>query len=452
MGYESLGAIGIVAILVILIAVWLPRRTVKGMKQVIQHREDRYSTSLHLVDERSRTCFSDIETPKAKGAIMPSRETHSEKNRQYIRQVRAQRRAAVKRRRILCAVLLAAAIVVVVLAFVLKFSPLYALIPAALLVIVLIMGAQASRQARAWEAKMAARMQKDARVREKKRQAARERMELARQANATKSQEQATDVMEVREIRRAIHDTQMEKMRVMQERARLQEAMRKAQQQTQHPIVNEVVVQNVEVEMQPPTDTHESQLVVHTEQPKQRPAAPARTLTTGDHTARNIAQDLISFSLGEKRDLPSENSVAVESMEIQSMKQVAKAQPAADTQEAMDRATQLAQAAQRAREEAEAMRKRVAEQKAQREQAEREAREHEVVTVAAAPAQEQNQAHADQESQDSTASSQMTEISVDVNDSAGFHETESASSVDAPAQSTDSLGSSLDSILARRNG
>ena len=39
-----------------------------------------------------------------------------------------------------------------------------------------------------------------------------------------------------------------------------------------------------------------------------------------------------------------------------------------------------------------------------------------------------------------------------VNDSVAFHETEASATVEAPDETSDSLGSSLEMILARRNG
>ena len=55
MGYESLSTVVVLAIVIILMVFWLPKRTVKGMKRVIEHREDRFSPSLHLVDADSGT-------------------------------------------------------------------------------------------------------------------------------------------------------------------------------------------------------------------------------------------------------------------------------------------------------------------------------------------------------------------------------------------------------------
>ena len=82
MGYDSLSTI-IVAVIVLLgIAVWLPLRTSNSMKQVLEHRADKFSTSLHLVDEHSGTRFSDGQThmegvgmqPNTKQPGMPTAE------------------------------------------------------------------------------------------------------------------------------------------------------------------------------------------------------------------------------------------------------------------------------------------------------------------------------------------------------------------------------------------
>ena len=50
MGYESLSTVVVLVILMVIAVGWLPRRTVNSMKKVAEHRQDRYSSSLHLVD------------------------------------------------------------------------------------------------------------------------------------------------------------------------------------------------------------------------------------------------------------------------------------------------------------------------------------------------------------------------------------------------------------------
>lgn len=75
MDYESLSTIVLVVIVAILMVSWLPRRTVQGMKQVIKHQSDRYSASLHLIDEGDGTRFSDARTVELKGTPMASPHT-----------------------------------------------------------------------------------------------------------------------------------------------------------------------------------------------------------------------------------------------------------------------------------------------------------------------------------------------------------------------------------------
>ena len=156
MGYESLSTVVVLAIVVILMLIWLPRRTIKGMKRVIEHREDRFSPSLHLVDADSGTRFSDETVAAAKGELMQSTEAHKgATSEERIAEIRALRHAAVRRRRAIAVSLLTITVVVLVCAFALHFSPLFALIPAALLAAVLALGVRASKQAVAWERKVA---------------------------------------------------------------------------------------------------------------------------------------------------------------------------------------------------------------------------------------------------------------------------------------------------------
>ncbi|MBO6003681.1 MAG: hypothetical protein J6P35_01805 [Aeriscardovia sp.] len=72
-----------------------------------------------------------------------------------IKEVRLLRRKAVRRRQILVLSLICVILVVFFLALGLHFSPLYTLIPIFLLLMVVILGIRASRQAMAWEKKIA---------------------------------------------------------------------------------------------------------------------------------------------------------------------------------------------------------------------------------------------------------------------------------------------------------
>lgn len=410
MKYESLSTIVVLVIIGIIMAVWLPKRTVNGMKQVVKHRSDRYSSSLHLVSEESGTRFSDVRTPQAKGAIMPATQTDHEKNRAYIAQVRGLRRAAARRRRWLAGGLLAAAVVVLVLAIALHFSPFYALIPAALCAVVCALGVRASKQARAWEAKMAAkerdRKRKTAAV--AKRAAKQRAQQAAAQVAAAAPHEEdaCTDVLEQREIRRALHQGRIEQQEALARRqaeqaalaaqSKAQPAQPAAAKSAEQPAV---VSENHRMHAQLVVRDHDTAYPLDETNELSR-VSPASAVDAFDMA---VNQDLISFSLGSPR-----NGVEIEqddalSLEIKSTRQVAKATPRA---------------------------------------VEPDAEPAPAASDAAEPAEESGQTDA-KAAQPKRAA---------VNDSVAFHETEASAAVEAPDETSDSLGSSLETILARRNG
>lgn len=410
MKYESLSTIVVLVIIGIIMAVWLPKRTVNGMKQVVKHRSDRYSSSLHLVSEESGTRFSDVRTPQAKGAIMPATQTDHEKNRAYIAQVRGLRRAAARRRRWLAGGLLAAAVVVLVLAIALHFSPFYALIPAALCAVVCALGVRASKQARAWEAKMAAkerdRKRKTAAV--AKRAAKQRAQQAAAQVAAAAPHEEdaRTDVLEQREIRRALHQGRIEQQEALARRqaeqaalaaqSKAQPAQPAAAKSAEQPAV---VSENHRMHAQLVVRDHDTAYPLDETNELSR-VSPASAVDAFDMA---VNQDLISFSLGSPR-----NGVEIEqddalSLEIKSTRQVAKATPRA---------------------------------------VEPDAEPAPAASDAAEPAEESGQTDA-KDAQPKRAA---------VNDSVAFHETEASAAVEAPDETSDSLGSSLETILARRNG
>ncbi len=410
MKYESLSTIVVLVIIGIIMAVWLPKRTVNGMKQVVKHRSDRYSSSLHLVSEESGTRFSDVRTPQAKGAIMPATQTDHEKNRAYIAQVRGLRRAAARRRRWLAGGLLAAAVVLLVLAIALHFSPFYALIPAALCAVVCALGVRASKQARAWEAKMAAkerdRKRKTAAV--AKRAAKQRAQQAAAQVAAAAPHEEdaRTDVLEQREIRRALHQGRIEQQEALARRqaeqaalaaqSKAQPAQPAAAKSAEQPAV---VSENHRMHAQLVVRDHDTAYPLDETNELSR-VSPASAVDAFDMA---VNQDLISFSLGSPR-----NGVEIEqddalSLEIKSTRQVAKATPRA---------------------------------------AEPNAESVPAASDAAEPAEESGQTDAKAAQPNRAA----------VNDSVAFHETEASAAVEAPDETSDSLGSSLETILARRNG
>ncbi|MFW0893686.1 hypothetical protein ACJV45_01455 [Gardnerella sp. Marseille-Q9181] len=153
---------------------WLPKRTVNSMKSMLEHSEDRYSPSLHIVDERSASLFHECSGAMAKGVGMQPSEKRSNKNKntknksnkskvlrdnftpQHVSRIRALRRAAVRRRRILVFSLVFLTLVVLVAGLSGLYSAWFALIPFALVSTVLYFGSIAAKHARDWEARVAA--------------------------------------------------------------------------------------------------------------------------------------------------------------------------------------------------------------------------------------------------------------------------------------------------------
>ncbi|WP_043164597.1 hypothetical protein [Bifidobacterium callitrichos] len=496
MGYEQLSTVIVLIIVLIGVVVWLPIRTSNSMRHVEEHRDDRYSTSLHLVDEHSGTRFSD-DTTFAKGVQMqPSERRASKLTPERIAEVRRLRHAAVRRRQMIVAALLVITVVVLVLAITLHFSTLFALIPAALTAVVLALGAHAASQARAWERKVA-----EAKARERKSKAARAKARKAAQAQAAQAQaaqvgssprgESAgdaapTDEMTSLEIRRALRQAQIEQKRALAERARkiaeaqarveaeqarlaAAQAEAEARAAAQAQAVAQAQAAQVAQAAQDqqtsaaPTASPESS-APHTQSapnvgapvmvaPQQAvsgatgsPVVSKNTSKTKDaaasqsdasdhttelaevHPARALdaydmatSQDLISFSLGEARNVEAE-PVAPESREIKSMRQVAKAEPV---------------------------------------DAERERELAEEAKVETAPAQ-QADAHVKHEGQQPAEETQSaepvaetngvgaTESDAGMSDVEAFHESEEQAKVAVPAATSDSLGNNLAAILARR--
>ena len=205
MAYGSLSSIVVLVIAVILVLGWLPFRTIKGMKRASEHRQDRLSTSLHMVGREDGMRFCDRQSRTVKGLVMQQgqQDGNRRSQAQRIKQIRQLRRAAIRRRRILVLVLLVVTLLVAGLSFALGYSPWFTLIPLALVIVVLAAGAHASAQARAWERNLAQR-----RARQRRQQAASlTRSKTSGKPGQTKNEgrtETATDVLDQSEIRRTL--------------------------------------------------------------------------------------------------------------------------------------------------------------------------------------------------------------------------------------------------------
>ncbi|WP_239512555.1 hypothetical protein [Bifidobacterium aerophilum] len=410
------------------------------MRKVAEHREDKYSPSLHLVGMNDGTRFSDEHTPQAKGIIMQPDTKYTSERIAHVRQLR---RAAIRRRRMIVVSLLAVTVVVLAISFPLKFSPLFALIPAAMMLAVIGLGVRAAAQAREWERKVAAsRKAKAARkpkvqtVVEPARRAVEQPADRRKPAAVpgNPANEPVTDVMEQREIRRALEQARKEQAAAFAQREARRAAEREAAKAAVSAVaqsaasdvasaeeVIDTTAASVEGSVEAPA-AQDSQQIPQPAAPRNsqtasvEPAAPADETSELAHVSPSRAldafemasQDLISFSLGAPRNGVEPAAPAPESLEIKSTKQVAKAVPAAQND------TDTANAAD----------------------------------VAASDGAETS---ASAETQDAVVQESPSAVSDAVNDTAAFHDSEERVEVDAPEATSDSLGTGLEAILARRS-
>lgn len=122
---------------------------------MLEHREDRYSSSLHLVDEWTNSHMCDDANKFAEGASMqPAKQNIKMITQEHIRKVRQLRRDSIRRRRILVSLLFVLTLVVLFTGFSGLYSPLFALIPFALFSTVIYFGIKASKAAREWESRV----------------------------------------------------------------------------------------------------------------------------------------------------------------------------------------------------------------------------------------------------------------------------------------------------------
>lgn len=476
MGYESLSTVVVLVIVAIIIVVWLPVRTANGMKRVDEHRQDRYSPSLHIVDAENGRRFGDIKPYKAKGAAMPASTPSARLTPEHIAHVRELRRAAIRRRQILAVCLLAITVLVFAVSFPLHFSPLLALIPFVLLLLLLVLGANASRQARQWERKVVRyerthsgtgwSKKPSAESKDSKRVNKAEPV-AAVTAPAEQIEDAVTEVMEQRQIRRALRDAEIEqaKAKALRQSAAAYQAAGEyakqpdksdtAQSAADKPAAEPSAMVDESADRKSAAETSESSaapdasartdkstksdksvaprvepsLTVRDERDERDDAAadatselasvrPARALDVFDMAT---SQDLISFTLGGEHNADN----APESLEIKSTRQVSKAEPVepAVAEKLIDEARAV-----KAADDAKA------------------ADAGKAVSAGNAVDTESEQ----RDDADTNAATDADDEAANAAQRAAFHESEERADVEAPAATTDSLGAGLDSILARR--
>lgn len=207
MGYESVSAIIVALIIVTLWFGWLPKRTVNSMKDMLEHREDKYSPSLHFVDERSGLFLCDNTGRLTKGVGMRSAAPRRTYTPEYVAHIRSLRHAAIRRRRLIAATLLMLTIVTLVVAAFAVIAWWFALIPSVLLLAVLGCGMNVARQARVWEARVAkyrALQSSVERVSIPAMSVVQESLHAVDESAVINCDDVATSVMQQKEIRQAV--------------------------------------------------------------------------------------------------------------------------------------------------------------------------------------------------------------------------------------------------------
>lgn len=304
MGFDSIGSLVLVAIVVLALFGLVPNRTRLAIERARKHEADRFSTSLHLVRIDDGSIIQG-----AKGTTMP--QAVKQLSREQIEQVRSRRRASIRRRQILVGSLLVIAIALVVCARVFTFSMLWALIPVVLVAVVLFLGSRAAKVARGWEESVA-RSPKGV---EPSRAGAVTTGEKSGEAlSAPKSSEvleaAPTYVIPVDDVREVLRKQAQEKAAAIAQRA-----MSRAE--------NSEDSSDLDVE----ADDETSAVTVVASEMDIEDGAVSETDSAVSVASDTSDKDLISFSLGEDAVEAVSNGESVKSAEIKSYRQVAKAEP-----------------------------------------------------------------------------------------------------------------------------
>ena len=308
MGYESVSALIVLIILVALWFGWLPKRTVNGMKTMLEHREDRFSPTLHLVGEWSAARICDGTGMLAKGACMQPTQRKRTLTPERIARIRAARRAAIRRRCVLVGALAVLTVLVFIVGCSGVFSPAFVLIPGAMLVAVLYFGSRAAKHAREWEARVA-----------KIRSGSLESVDLANDSLHNKSLNSESLKLEP------------SKKQSLKKQSLKSEPLESTEQHSSRDDTATSVMEKGEIKVALMRAQEERNAALLARSEATENAENAAENAAEDIAAIENNQDLISFSLGSdtKSDLSNSSVVAKspESLEIKSTKQVAKAIP-----------------------------------------------------------------------------------------------------------------------------
>ena len=315
MGYESVSALIVLIILVALWFGWLPKRTVNGMKTMLEHREDRFSPTLHLVGEWSAARICDGTGMLAKGACMQPTQRKRTLTPERIARIRAARRAAIRRRCVLVGALAVLTVLVFIVGCSGAFSPAFVLIPGAMLAAVLYFGSRAAKHAREWEARVA-----------------------KMRAGSLESVDLANDSLHNKSLNSESLKLEPSKKQSLKKQSLKSEPSESAEQHSSRDDTATSVMEKgeIKVALMRAQEERNAALLARSEATENAENAENAAENVPENAAEDIAaiennQDLISFSLGSdtKSDLNNSSSAAKapESLEIKSTKQVAKAIP-----------------------------------------------------------------------------------------------------------------------------
>ena len=145
------GIVLIVLALLVLIGI-VPLSTMRSQRNASRHFEDKYSSSLHVIDDDAAAVRDELRVLQKERFDAAKQEANALRFTAHrVNRMRALRRSGIRHRRILTMVLLVATIAVPVCAYLWNFSYWWSAFPAALLLTVLGFGITQARRARLWE-------------------------------------------------------------------------------------------------------------------------------------------------------------------------------------------------------------------------------------------------------------------------------------------------------------
>ncbi len=151
MDIQSLSGIVLIVLALVIIGGIIPTKTMKSLNNATRHSEDKYSSSLHVIDEAEDSSYAD-HTDTGNSSHESLETAHNRRfDARTVRFMRGRRRAGIRRRRFLVLSLILATGIVAACAYGFAFSFWFVAIPSGLLALVLGAGIAQNKRTRAWE-------------------------------------------------------------------------------------------------------------------------------------------------------------------------------------------------------------------------------------------------------------------------------------------------------------